>query len=134
MSRNPVFGISDQVRHKRGYTTTEDDWWLEISDLEVEGLYYLCSENKGADQLRGCRAADLHLCFLICKNRVSHDMPSDSGSRGRGFEPHSGRRVVSLSKAYLPPKKVLVIPRKRWLRPNMTEKLVTGTLSIKPKS
>ena len=29
---------------------------------------------------------------------------SDSGSRGRGFEPHSGRRVVSLSKTYLPPK------------------------------
>ena len=30
---------------------------------------------------------------------------SDSGSRGRWFEPHSGRRVVSLSKTYLPPKK-----------------------------
>ena len=29
---------------------------------------------------------------------------SDSGSRGRGFEPHSGRRVVSLSKTYLLPK------------------------------
>ena len=28
---------------------------------------------------------------------------SDSGSRGRGFEPHSGRCVVSLSKTYLPP-------------------------------
>ena len=32
------------------------------------------------------------------------------------------------------PQKVLVIPRKRWLRPNMTEKLFTGTLSIKPVS
>ena len=28
------------------------------------------------------------------------------------------------------PQKVLVIPRKRWLRPNMTEKLFTGTLRI----
>ena len=28
---------------------------------------------------------------------------SDSGSRGRGLESHSGRRVVSLSKTYLPP-------------------------------
>ena len=56
---------------------------------------------------------------------------SDSGSRGRGFEPHSGRGVVSLSKTYLPPQ-VLVIPRKRWLRPNMTENLFTRTLSIKP--
>ena len=29
---------------------------------------------------------------------------SDSGSRDRGFEPHSGHRVVSMSKTYLPPK------------------------------
>ena len=29
---------------------------------------------------------------------------SDSGARGRGFDPHSGRRVVSLSKTHLPPK------------------------------
>ena len=33
----------------------------------VEGLYSLCSENKGADQLRGYREADLRLCFRICK-------------------------------------------------------------------
>ena len=32
-----------------------------------EGLYYPCSENKGADQLRGYREADLRLCFRICK-------------------------------------------------------------------
>ena len=37
--------------------------WFRIQ--EVEGLYYLCSENKGADQLRGCREADLRLCFRI---------------------------------------------------------------------
>ena len=34
---------------------------------EEEGVYYLCSENKGADQLRGYHAADLRLCFLACK-------------------------------------------------------------------
>ena len=32
-----------------------------------EELYYPCSENKGADQLRGYRKADLRLCFRICK-------------------------------------------------------------------
>ena len=32
---------------------------------------------------------------------------SDSGARGPGFDPHSGRRVVSLSKIHLPPKKYL---------------------------
>ena len=28
------------------------------------------SENKGADQLRGYREADLRLCFRICKKPV----------------------------------------------------------------
>ena len=30
-------------------------------------MYYLCSENKGADQLRGYLEADLRLCFRICR-------------------------------------------------------------------
>ena len=36
----------------------------------VEELYYLYSENKGADQLRGYREADLRLCLCICKKPV----------------------------------------------------------------
>ena len=32
-----------------------------------EELYYPCSENKGADQLRGFREADLRLCFRLCR-------------------------------------------------------------------
>ena len=40
---------------------------------------------------------------------------------------------VSLSKRHLLPKKVLVIPRNRWLRLNMTEKLFTGTLNHNKK-
>ena len=43
---------------------------LKIQIWEVEGLYYPCSENKGADQLRGYREADLRLCFRICKKPV----------------------------------------------------------------
>ena len=35
-----------------------------------EGLYYPCSENKGADPLRGYREADLRLCVRICKKPV----------------------------------------------------------------
>ena len=38
--------------------------------MEEEGFFYLCSENKGADQLCGYREADLRLCFRICKNPV----------------------------------------------------------------
>ena len=36
--------------------------------IEVEEeLYYPSGENKGADQLRGNREADLRLCFRICR-------------------------------------------------------------------
>ena len=30
-------------------------------------MYYPCSENKGADQLRGYSEADLRLCFRLCR-------------------------------------------------------------------
>ena len=40
---------------------------LKFRIKKVERLYYLCSENKGADQLRGYQEADLRLCFRICK-------------------------------------------------------------------
>ena len=33
-------------------------------------MYYPSSENKGADQLRGYREADLRLCFRLGKNPV----------------------------------------------------------------
>ena len=29
-----------------------------------------CSENKGADQRRGYREADLRICFLICRKPI----------------------------------------------------------------
>ena len=54
---------------------------------------------------------------------------SDSGARGRGFDTYL-RRVVSLSKDTFTSRKVLVIPRKRLVRPDMTDKSVTGTLSL----
>ena len=43
---------------------------LKFRIKKVEKLYYLCSENKGADQLCGYRKADLRLCFRICKSLV----------------------------------------------------------------
>ena len=39
----------------------------------VEGLYYLCGENIGAGELHSYCAADLQLCFCICKKLVSHN-------------------------------------------------------------
>ena len=55
---------------------------------------------------------------------------SDSGSRGRGSSPTRVKPCCVLEQATIILQKVLVIPRKRWLRPNMTEKLFTGTLRI----
>ena len=37
---------------------------------EEEELYFPCSENKGADQLRSDCEADLLFCFRICKMLV----------------------------------------------------------------
>ena len=36
--RKPVFGVSDQIRHKPGCTTTEDGWRIEIPDLGSRGI------------------------------------------------------------------------------------------------
>ena len=44
--------------------------------------------------------------------------------------PTSVKSCCVLQQGTLTPQKVLVISRKRWLRPNMTEKLFTGTLRI----
>ena len=68
--RKPVFGVSNQAPYKPGCTTTQDGKRLEISYIESRGIYYPCSENKGADQLCGYREADLRLCFRICKKLV----------------------------------------------------------------
>ena len=43
---------------------------LKFRIWKAEGLYYPSGRNKGADQLRGYREADLRLCFRICKNPV----------------------------------------------------------------
>ena len=48
--------------------------------------------------------------------------------RGRRFETYL-RRVVFLSKTFKSPK-VLVMLRKRWFRPEMTDILLTWTLSL----
>ena len=68
--RKPVSGVSDQIRNKPGLQPLNMVRGLKFRILEVGGLYYPCSENKGADQLRGYREADLRLGFHICKKPV----------------------------------------------------------------
>ena len=62
--------VSDHVLINQAVQLKKMARGLKFWILEVEGLYYLCSENKGADQLRGYREADLRLCFCICKTFV----------------------------------------------------------------
>ena len=74
--RKPVFGVSDWSDTNRAVQSLKMARGFKFLCIyEVEVLYYLCSENKGADQLRGYRKADnreadLRLCFRICKKPV----------------------------------------------------------------
>ena len=65
---------------------------LKFRIYKEEGLYYLCSENKGADQLRGYREADLRLCFRIYKKPVF----SQRGSYSLGN--HDSDKLIMLTR------------------------------------
>ena len=58
-ARNPVLGVSDQVRHKPGCRATEDGQRLEISDLGRRGIVQ-GSSNKEWDFLHS-----LKICVRI---------------------------------------------------------------------
>ena len=62
--------VSDCDRHNHAVQPQEMARGMKFQILKVEGLYYLCSINKGTDQLHGHRVADLCLCFCICKKQV----------------------------------------------------------------
>ena len=68
--RKPTFWFPTWSDTNQAVQLQEMDGGLKFWNKRVEGLYYLCSENKGADQLRGCREADLRLCFRISKMLV----------------------------------------------------------------
>ena len=57
-------------------------------------------------------------------------MPRTPDPEVGGSSPTWVKPCCVLEQGTFTPQKVLVIPRKRWLRPNMTEKLFTGTLRI----
>ena len=50
-------------------------------------MYYPCSVNKGTDQLRGYREADLRLCFRICRLLVFSRGGSDKFCRKYNYCP-----------------------------------------------
>ena len=58
--RKSVLGVADTNRAVQPQKLARG---LKFGMYEVEGLYYLCSGNKDADQLRDYRQADQRLCF-----------------------------------------------------------------------
>ena len=68
--RKTVFGVSTRSHSNQAVQPHKMARGLKFLIKKVEGLYYLCSENKGADQLPGNHEADQHLCFRICKKPV----------------------------------------------------------------
>ena len=56
-------------------------------------------------------------------------MPRTPDPEVGGSSPTQVKLCCVLEQGIFTPQKVLVIPRNRWLRLNMTEKLFTGTLN-----
>ena len=61
--RKPTFWFSTRSDTNRAVQSRKMTRGLKFRFKKVEGLYYLCSENKGADQ-----TTDLRLCFRIMHN------------------------------------------------------------------
>ena len=72
--RKPVFGVSDQVRHKPGCTAIEDGLRLEISNLENRRNYSIYVAKTKA-LIRFAVTAKLICVFVFAygKSRFSHD-------------------------------------------------------------
>ena len=67
IATGPVLGFPTRPDTNQAVQPRNMDRDLQFLILEVEGLYYLCSRNKDANQLPSYSEADLCLCFRICK-------------------------------------------------------------------
>ena len=65
MCLNRSLGFPTQSDTNRPVQSQKQARSLKFQIKEEERLYYPCSENKGADQLRSYCEADLRLCFRI---------------------------------------------------------------------
>ena len=71
--RKPASGFPTRSHTNQAVRPHKMARGLKFRIQEVEGLCYQCSENKGADQLRGYREDDLRICFGNAKSRFSYD-------------------------------------------------------------
>ena len=63
----PTMWFSNRSDTNRAVQAQKSARSLKFWIYKVEELYYPFSENKGADQLRGYREADLRLCLRLCR-------------------------------------------------------------------
>ena len=63
--RKPKFWFPTWSDTNRAVQSQKMARGLKFRIMKEERSHYHCSENKGADQLRGYREADLRLCFRI---------------------------------------------------------------------
>ena len=65
--KNLPLGFPNSSNTNRAVQPQEMARGFKFQIREVDGLYYLCCANKGADQLQCHHAADPHLCFAYAK-------------------------------------------------------------------
>ena len=70
MRKNRSLGFPTRSDTNRAVQLNKMPRGLKFRIQIEDGLYYPCSENKGADQLHSYCAADLRLCFCIYKKPV----------------------------------------------------------------
>ena len=70
VTRKPVFGVCDQVRHKPICADKEAWWRLEISDIETGGITLSGSEQQRRWSYCADAQADLQLVVRIWKKQV----------------------------------------------------------------
>ena len=64
---NPTMWFPNRLDTNQAVQSQKQARSLKFQIEEEAEVYYPCSENKDADQLRSYREADLRLCFRICR-------------------------------------------------------------------
>ena len=67
LNKNLSSGFPTRSGTKRAVHPQTMEGCLIFRIYNVDGLYFLCSENTGVDHMCGYRAANLRLCFRISK-------------------------------------------------------------------
>ena len=75
VTRKPVFGVFDQVRHKPACSATETSQSLEIANVETRDIILSSQRTtKALIRLRGCTGWSAPLLFAYGISRFSHDV------------------------------------------------------------